>query len=396
MKTIQLVGGGTTVDADNASVTPGIPSDAAPGDLLLVLVSIRNSGAGMPRTPEGWKALVMSSNVAVFGRIMPIGMTAMPAFTFVGGVAGATTIAVPYAIRFTERDMDLVVHASSDQLNASAQNIDVPALTVTADGCAVLRMVWKADDWTAVSNFGTIPFRLGRTTTTGDDASELISSVVQTTATSYGTHTYTVTGGAAAISRGLMLALLPYTSSWISLDDADAPCDLPAAFNAASDAACSAFTAFETDLDSLVNPPAARISATSGVTTNSNLVPFSSVDIDPTGIADLVADPDSVTLLPIGVWITGHAVNVGYSGTDGNTVSMGSSTNSAFSQYCRDSPTSKNPPDGGGAAAVSSLTWSQSVTVPSRLGTEVYITGVGAPTEPTILKATQYMVRLSD
>lgn len=395
MKTIQIVGVGSTVDADNASVTPGLPSGAIPGDLIVVMTSIRNSGTGIPRPPAGWKTLAMSGNVAVFGIVMPFSMTSMPSFSFVGGVAGATTIGLSVAFRFTRRDLDTVVHSSASQLNGSAQNIDTPALTITADGCAAMRLAWKQDDWSGVSNFGAVAFLTGRSTTTGDDAAQLIAAYVQTAAASLPVHTYTVSGGAAAISRGLMLSLLPYTSSWLSLDGSDEPCDFPAAFNAASNAACAAFTALQADISLLVNPPAARISAASGTDLLNNQVVFSSVDIDPTGLADLVADPDSVPLTPGGVWVVGHAVNVEYSGTDGNKVEVSSSNDSTFGITGRDMPASKNPPNGGGVVAVASVR-TASYTSTTREGTAVYVTGAGVPAGLGVLKATQYMFRVSD
>lgn len=205
---------------DNSLIIVGYPDTYESDDLIVLMASIRNSGTGTVDTPTGWTELFTSGNVSFFGRVVPRETEALASFgiavtvTFTGGVSGATTMGQTFALRGTAAhrltDLADVVHASAAQLNSSAQDIDLPALPITEDNCIALCAWWKADDSTLVSNphsFDDGP--VDGSTTTGDDASMGVDLLVQSTATSYSADTATVTGGASAISRGIMLALLP-------------------------------------------------------------------------------------------------------------------------------------------------------------------------------------------
>lgn len=195
-----LVAAGTAAHADNSLVTPGMPAGAQAGDLLLVFAAIRNSGTGTPNTPTGYTALATAGNIGLYGKIHT-GTESAPGVTFSGGVSGATTSAQMAAVR----GVQLAVHSTSAQLNGSAQNIATPALTITRDRCLVLWLVWKQDDATNFSfGFSSVG---AASSTLGDDQSMAWFYSVQTTGASRDANSITVTGGASAISRGMLVAI---------------------------------------------------------------------------------------------------------------------------------------------------------------------------------------------
>jgi hypothetical protein len=148
------VAAGALASGDNASLTPALPAgwrarpEGVP-DLFVCLASIRNSGTGTVNVPAGWFSIVSYGNVALLGRYAQLGDTA-PTITFTGGASGDTTLAQIVAFRDCEVDSSQLVAHQATQLNASAQNIAVPNLTV-GEGGIVLIAGWKQDDWTSVA-----------------------------------------------------------------------------------------------------------------------------------------------------------------------------------------------------------------------------------------------------
>ena len=200
-----FVGVGTAAHAVNASVTPGFPAGThKPGDLVTVLAAIRNSGAGTPVAPDStWTTLAASGNVALFGKPYTVGMTA-PTVTFTGGVANADTTAQ----MATFRGVLPVAYASASQLNSSAQDIAVPGVDLPSALFTglVLYIGWKQDDWTSVDTLASSTEVGEPDTTTGDDQGLVWDyRVVPTEFASLGSRTFTVTGGASAISRGMVV-----------------------------------------------------------------------------------------------------------------------------------------------------------------------------------------------
>jgi hypothetical protein len=121
-------------------------------------------------------------------------------------VAGATTLAQVVGARGASLDVTV-----AQQLNASAQNIAYPALTVPDDGSLVLIFAWKQDDSGSITTPAGFTAANSLISTTGDDALQTLRYQIQTTATNISSGTLTVTGGAAAISRALVLAFAPPT-----------------------------------------------------------------------------------------------------------------------------------------------------------------------------------------
>jgi hypothetical protein len=105
------------------------------------------------------------------------------------------------------RRAELTPVTGVDLLNASAQDIDSPALTVPADDLAIIESTWKQDDYSANSaRSGFTPIG-GVSATAGDDAAFSWWYQIQTDATDLATATHTITGGGAAISRASIIAL---------------------------------------------------------------------------------------------------------------------------------------------------------------------------------------------
>ncbi len=202
--TMTYVGVGTTATGNNASVAPGLPAGLQVIDMMILVASIRNSGTGTVNTPSGWYPIVTSGNVSVFGRMYQNGDTA-PTVTFTGGVANADTMAQIVAFRGNEWSIGMIYSAA--QLNGSAQDVAYPALNMTGPGQTALVIGWKQDDATAYSTPSGFTAVAIASTTTGDDASHAIRYAIQTTETDYAAGTLTVTGGAAAISRGIVLGI---------------------------------------------------------------------------------------------------------------------------------------------------------------------------------------------
>lgn len=196
--------GGPASTGVNTSRTPTMPLGIQAGDLVLVEASIRNMD-GVPNVPSGYTTLVDAGNQKLFGRIVT-GAESAPTVTFTGGVANADTLAQTAAFR----RLGLSVGAVATLANTSQVNIPTPALVVPADRMTVIRILWRQDDWTAITaGAGTFTAIManGAVSTAGDDAAQSWSYSVQTDRTNIAASTAVPTGGAAALSRASLVAL---------------------------------------------------------------------------------------------------------------------------------------------------------------------------------------------
>lgn len=198
------VGSGAASTGNNTSLTPAVPSGNV-GDTLVCWASIRNSGTGTIGTaPSGWQTLLTFGNVALLGKVADTASETAPTVTFSGGAANEDTLARVH--RF--RNMPLNVVASSTLLNISAQNVAYPALTVPLANSVVFLYGWKQDDWTSVAT--ALGAEIDDTfATAGNDAAQGLDYVIQTTATNVVAGSFVVTGGASAISRGVVVSMGP-------------------------------------------------------------------------------------------------------------------------------------------------------------------------------------------
>lgn len=208
---ITYVAAGAATSGDNASLNPADPAGLVVGDLKIVFAAIRNSGTGTVNTPAGWTLIRqfgqsggLQRNGCLLGRIHQSGDSA-PTITFSGGVAGATTSAQQAAFRRAA----LTPVTGADQVNSSAQNIAYPALAMPADNLVALIAAWKQDDWTAAGASTPAGFtEIGDApSTSGDDQGIAWDYQIQTTATDVAAGSLTITGGGAAISRSMTVAL---------------------------------------------------------------------------------------------------------------------------------------------------------------------------------------------
>lgn len=195
-----FVAAGTASHGDNATLSPSLPAGVQKGDLLLVFTAIRNTAATIT-TPSGYTVLLTDGNVALFGKIHT-GTESAPSVAFAGGAAGDTTSAQMAAFRYTQCTAALTATST----NSSAQNIAVPAALPPLHRCVALWLGWKQDDWTSVATFsGT---EIGEpSTTTGNDQGLVWDYAIQSTATEVVAGSFTVAGGASAISRGYVVWL---------------------------------------------------------------------------------------------------------------------------------------------------------------------------------------------
>jgi hypothetical protein len=207
------VAAGAASHADNAAVSPAIYAGDAAGDLILVLAAIRSSGTGTLATPTGYTRLEVfgsTDNVQLFAKVHD-GSESAPTVTPSSGSAGDTVSAFTFGLRGTPTtldDLDDIRVDSLAQLNASAANIAYPGLyTKNQEGCIVLLVAWKQDDYTSIAVPSGFTEILEASTTTGSDQSLYAAYQIQTTPAAVNDTSLAVTGGASAISRAAVVAL---------------------------------------------------------------------------------------------------------------------------------------------------------------------------------------------
>lgn len=213
------VAAGAMSSADNAAVTPALYAGATANDLICVLARIRAASAGTLTTPTGYTRLPLgtwtaSDEMQLYVKVHS-GSESNPTVTPSGGAAGDTVCAVTFGLRNMPITLgsltDLVVESGA-MTNGSAQDIAYPGLVVRRrgapiDGCVVLLLGGKDDDWTSVATVSGTTEAVDSSTTTGNDQGLVVDYVIQTTATPVGHGSFTVTGGAAAVSSGAAVAL---------------------------------------------------------------------------------------------------------------------------------------------------------------------------------------------
>jgi hypothetical protein len=196
-----FVTGGVAITGNNTSLVVPMPGILQNGDLVLLLASIRNSGAGAPIAPAGWTTVMDASNMKMFGKIVT-GAEPDPTVNFIGGVANADTLAQTAAFRRTSLEVGNV----ATRLNAvAAQGITVPALVVPDDRMVFIYTMWKQDDFVAMFNGPSTEFFTGigqATSTAGDDAGQNWSFRIYEQKKNLPSIELPVLGGAPAISRG--------------------------------------------------------------------------------------------------------------------------------------------------------------------------------------------------
>jgi hypothetical protein len=208
---ITFVATGTVSHANNASVTPGLPAGRAAGDLLLILVAIRNTSATISE-PVGWETLVDMDNVKLMSRIATATAADQPTITFAGGSAGDDTSAQMTCFRGKFLNVggsgtyfNEVLQTTTS--NASAQNITLLPLPVERPDCLIIALGWKQDDWTSVAALSGYTEIGEPDTTTGNDQGIVWDYKIRTTVGHENGTSFVVTGGAGAISKSAVIAI---------------------------------------------------------------------------------------------------------------------------------------------------------------------------------------------
>lgn len=206
--TITFVGAGSSSTGNNAAVTTTYHASTADGDTVILHASIRNSGTGVPVLPTGWTLLALFGNEMLAARTWRTGDPTAQQVTFSGGAAGDDTI----VHSGTFRGVWIVqTQTASTQLNASAQDIAFPALTAPLQaGSLVILAGWKqGTGTTAISTPAGFTGVTSVFSVAGNGAAATMRYQIQTTPASVSSGTLTVTGGAAGISRAMLVALSP-------------------------------------------------------------------------------------------------------------------------------------------------------------------------------------------
>jgi hypothetical protein len=218
--TPNYIGAGTVAHGNNAPVAPGMPAGMTPdvGQVVLGVAAIRNSGAGVPDLPDGFRNLALFGNIRFFGAYYTSDMIA-PTVTFTGGAANATTSAAlvgwsGLSLELDDGDYRTSKASPQTQLNGSAQNIAWPALSVRRSGCVSFIAAWKADDWSGAAGPGVMDAELvDSVSTLGDDQG--IAWYTKLAAPDLAADSLVITGGASAISRAITLALRPLQTATV-------------------------------------------------------------------------------------------------------------------------------------------------------------------------------------
>lgn len=209
------VAAGALSHADNAAVTPALYAGATARDLICVLARIRSTSAGTLTTPAGYTRLPIAglsatAKMQLFVKVHS-GSESNPTMTPSGGSAGDTVSAVTFGLRGTPSTLDDladIVVASLGQVNASAQNIAYPGVYPRyQEGCIVLALGGKDDDWTSVAALSGFTEAVDGSTTTGNDQGLVVDYLIQTTPAVVNEGSFVVTGGASAPSHGAVIAI---------------------------------------------------------------------------------------------------------------------------------------------------------------------------------------------
>lgn len=206
-ETFTFVAAGAASHGDNADLSPALPAGLAEGDILIGLAAIRNTSAFPSGASGGYDWMYFDSgHVRLFWKVAGASESS-PTVSFAGGSAGDTTSAVMFAFRGEVAALPVVTAALQASLstNASAANIAYPSMVIDQGNSVVLVVGWKQDDWTSVATLAGMSEAVDVSSTTGNDQGLVVDYVIQTTPANLAAGSFTVTGGASAVSKGIVL-----------------------------------------------------------------------------------------------------------------------------------------------------------------------------------------------
>lgn len=202
------VAAGAASHADNSAVTPVIYAGSAANDGIFLVGRIRGI-AGTLATPSGYTLLKKNGGLYLWMKVHS-GSESSPSVTPSGGSSGDTVSAFTFGFRGTPcslTDLTDAIVDSSSVSNASAANITYYGVYPwQQDGCLLLVVAGKSDDWTSAAISGWTEIA-EPTTTTGSDQSLYAAYQIQTAPAVANEGTITVTGGASAVSEAMTFAI---------------------------------------------------------------------------------------------------------------------------------------------------------------------------------------------
>lgn len=216
---ISLVATGTTVEADNASVTPGFGATAQANDIGLTLAFLRTAASGRTLTCAGNATLDSfgaSSQQPMYAFAKTLGAAeGGPTVVPVGSVAGNVLQAVTLLLRGAEQNVSNLLHVAAHKTTTGANSsvaIQTPALTITEDDCLLVLAVTYQLDCTSMGTFnpggGAWTQSKFTSTTTGSNQAIAVYTQLQTTATNIAASTVSISGQATGVTARTMLLAL--------------------------------------------------------------------------------------------------------------------------------------------------------------------------------------------
>lgn len=195
-----VAAGAASSGADGTRGPLSAPAGIIAGDVVYIWTSTRNVGVGSVNVPTGWTLLGGPAHLALLGRVYD-GVWSMPSISYAGGATNETTIGQSCALR----NAALVPVTLATAPNAAAQNIAYPGISVPSDGALILAAAWKQDDWTSVATLAGGWTEIQELATlSGNDGGQVWDYLIQTTKADVPAGAFVVTGGASAVSRGLV------------------------------------------------------------------------------------------------------------------------------------------------------------------------------------------------
>lgn len=214
---------GTAAYADNASVQPSLPAGMTPdvGQLMILFAACRATGSGViDDTITGWTLIIDDVDINVFAKYYVTGDSA-PTVTTSGGAAGNTVGAVIAAFSGLSMNLDKNDYTGNypngwvNSVNGSAQNIAYPRYLNRRTNSAM--MIWgkKDDDWTSVGTVAGTSELADTSSTTGNDIGIVWDFYNPGTPTVVAAGSFTVTGGASAVSEGIVAGFRPLQTATV-------------------------------------------------------------------------------------------------------------------------------------------------------------------------------------
>src|SRR5437762_1711947 len=201
-----LVGVGTGGTSNNANIVGlNINGSSAKDDTMVAVVYCRNTAATVGLTGTGWAQIDTAgfTNFKVFSKVHS-GSESGPTATVSGGASGDDLIAQIATFRgIAPRALTTV-----PQSNGSAQDIAWPSFAANRQLALYLVIGAKVNAWTSVATVAGGFTEIAEVISTiGNDASLVWDYFFGTTGTVFSAGTFTVTGGVAATSQAISIAL---------------------------------------------------------------------------------------------------------------------------------------------------------------------------------------------